>query len=116
MKFEEAYEIIGKEVYQFADEVYKKPNYYNTTEYYILYDRLGSYSLVKKEDELHLFYRRNDSVYIHHKEQYRMLQRYKELMGDDFPKSYYTYVARLDKIREDRLAMEAIRQKQKTQI
>jgi hypothetical protein len=113
MKFEEAYEIIGKEVYEFANEVYKKPNYHNTTEYYILYDRLGSYSLVKKEDELHLFYRRNDSIYTHHKEQYRMLQRYKELMADDFPKSYHIYVAKLDKIHEE---MEAIRQKRKLRI
>lgn len=101
MKFEEAREIIGKEVEEFAEKVYKTKNYHNTTDYYILYDRTGSYSLVKNENELSLFYRRDDSIYTHHKEQYRMLQRYKELMGDDFPKSYYVQVAKLDKIHEE---------------
>jgi hypothetical protein len=101
MKFEEARKIIGNEIKQFAEELYKIPNYYKTRDYYILYDRSGSYSLVKKEDELNLFYRRDDTIYTHHKEQYKMLQRYKELMAEDFPKSYYTYVAKLDKIHEE---------------
>ena len=62
---------------------------------------------MKEEDEMHLFYRRDDSIYMHHKEQYAMLQRYKELMGDDFPKSYYIYVAKLDKIRDEMKARDS---------
>ena len=106
MKFEQAREIILNEVQEYCSK-YRNYNQYNTVEYHLGFHKLNSLDLVKNEDEMHLFHYKNDSIYMHHKEQYAMLQRYKELMGADFPKYYDGHIARLEKIGEEmKLARE----------
>lgn len=112
MKFEEAREIILKEVQDYCEK-YRNPKQYNTVEYSLGFHKLNSYDLVKNLDEMHRFHYKNDSIYMHHKEQYAMLQRYKELMGEDFPKSYYTYIEKLEKIGKEMKELREQRSKRK---
>lgn len=89
MKFLEAQEIIKKELQLFRDEFNAKTDFsrdYRCHDYYVLSAMNDSFNLAETEENLNLLYNKPNGYKYNHIYQYRLLQRYKELMGADFPK------------------------------
>ena len=89
MKFLEAQETIHKELRVLEAEFSAKTDYskdYRCPEYYKLDAMRSSFNLVEEEENLNLLYNKPDGYKFNHIYQYKLLQRYKELMGPDFPK------------------------------
>jgi hypothetical protein len=89
MKFLEAQELILKELRVLEEAFSAKTDYskdYRCLEYYNLDAMRSSFNMVDNEEDLNLLYNKSDGLKFNQIYQYKLLQRYKELMKEDFPK------------------------------
>ena len=79
MNFATAQEIIFKELQEYE----KQDIPYGTGDYYLRDKYRSAFNMVEYQDDMHLLYRKNDSLYTHHIAQFKLRQRYLELMGEE---------------------------------
>ena len=88
MDFYQARQTIYDEVKKFSDEVYARPQYWNTPDYHRVDAQWGALDLAKEPDQINLLFNKPDGWKFNHIEQYKILQKFKELMGDKFSRYY----------------------------
>ena len=89
MKFLEAQETIEKELRTLEADFSSRTDFsrnYMTLEYHNLNAMRSSFNMVDDEEDLNLLYNKPNGLKFNEIYQYKLLQRYKELMGADFPK------------------------------
>jgi hypothetical protein len=89
MKFLEAQEIILKELRVLEEAFSAKTDFsrnYINVEYLSLDAMRNSFNMVEFSEDLNLLYNKPDGLKFNQIYQYKLLQRYKELMKEDFPK------------------------------
>jgi hypothetical protein len=89
MKFLEAQELILKELRVLEETFDAKTDYskdYRCIEYYNLRAMRSSFNMVEFSEDLNLLYNKPNGLKFNEVYQYKLLQRYKELMKEDFPK------------------------------
>ena len=88
MDFDEARKTIWTEVKKFSDEVYARPQYWKSTDYHRVDAQWGALDLAKEPDQINLLYNKSNGWKFNHIEQYKILQRFKELMEGKFSRYY----------------------------
>jgi hypothetical protein len=92
MKFLEAQETIEKELRVLEADFSSRTDYsrnYMTLEYHNLRTMRDSFNMVDDEEDLNLLYNKSDGLKFNQIYQYKLLQKYKELMKEDFPKLWH---------------------------
>ncbi len=89
MKFLETQELILKELRLLEEAFRLKTDYgrnYSTVEYLSIRAMRDSFNMVEFSEDLNLLYNKPNGLKFNEIYQYKLLQRYKELMKEDFPK------------------------------
>jgi hypothetical protein len=88
MKFVETQELILKELRTLEEAFSAKTDYsrnYSNVEYLSIRSMRDSFNMVEFSEDLNLLYNKPDGLKFNQVYQYKLLQRYKELMKEDFP-------------------------------
>lgn len=88
LDFYDARDVIWNEIKKFSDEVNAKPQYWKLIDYHTSNAQWGALSMVEEPDNLNILYPKPDGYKFNHIEQYKILRRFKELMGVNFLRYY----------------------------